>query len=147
MPTWEEFAEAAPELAAFGADRFVQAQVGYLATVRDDGSPRVHPVTPILGKGRLFLFTGPTSPKGHDLRRDPRYAMHSLVTDQNGTPGEFAISGRASPVLDPAVRAIAAAAAPYESEESYVLFELTVEAADSTSYEGKQPARRHWRAP
>jgi len=73
--------------------------------------------------------------------------MHSLVTNQNGAPGEFVISGRATPVLDPAVRAVAAAAAPYDSEDSYVLFELTVEAADSTAYEGDQPARRRWRAP
>ncbi|MGH2405330.1 MAG: pyridoxamine 5'-phosphate oxidase family protein, partial [bacterium] len=51
--------------------------MAYLATLRGDGAPRVHPVTPIVGEGRLFLFMEPTSPKGHDLRRDGRYALHS----------------------------------------------------------------------
>src|SRR5881409_1972413 len=96
MTTWGEFAEAAPALAAFGEERFWAAEVAYLATVRADGSPRVHPFTPILCDGRLFAFMEPTSPKGHDLRRDPRYSIHSLVTDQHGSEGEFWVSGRAT---------------------------------------------------
>jgi len=48
MTTWGEFAEAAPALAAFGEERFRAAEVAYLGTVRADGSPRVHPFTPIL---------------------------------------------------------------------------------------------------
>ncbi len=146
MPTWGEFAESAPELAAFGAERFRQAQVAYLATVRNDRGPRLHPVTPILGEGRLFLFMEPTSPKGHDLGRHSRYAMHSLVTDQNGTPGEFWITGRAIRAADPATRAIAATAAAYYPADRYILFELSVEEAASTLYEGGQPMRRRWRA-
>ena len=35
-----------------------------LATVRQDGVPRVHPVTPIIGAGGLYLFMEPTSPRG-----------------------------------------------------------------------------------
>jgi len=146
MTTWAEFAEAAPELAAFGERRFREAQVAYVATVRADGSPRVHPATPILWEGRLFLFMEPTSPKGHDLRREPRYAMHSLVTDQNGNPGEFHIKGRGQPVDEPTVRARVAGAAPYEPAERYVLFEFSVEEAASTDYEGNEPVRRRWRA-
>ncbi len=70
MSTWQEFAAAAPELAAFGERRFREAEVAYLATVRPDGSPRVHPVTPVLCEGNLYLFMEPTSPKSQDLRRD-----------------------------------------------------------------------------
>src|SRR3990172_2980717 len=136
MATWGEFAEAAPDLAAFGSERFRQAEVAYLATVRDDRSPRVHPVTPILGEERLFLFMEPTSPKGHDLRRDPRYAMHSLVTDQDGNPGEFHIRGRGWAVDDDAIRATVAEAAPYEPMERWIAFEFSVEEAASTKYEG-----------
>jgi len=47
MTSWGEFAEA-PELAAFGEERFRAVRLAYLATVRADGSPRVHPFTPIL---------------------------------------------------------------------------------------------------
>ena len=66
--TWGEFAKEAPGLAAFGAELLLGAQVAYLATVRPDGVPRVHPVTPILTDDGLFLFMEPTSPKGRDLR-------------------------------------------------------------------------------
>jgi hypothetical protein len=37
--------------------------VAYLGTLRADGSPRVNPVTPIVGE-QLFLFMEPTSLKG-----------------------------------------------------------------------------------
>lgn len=144
MATWAEFAADAPELAAFGAQRFESAEVAYLATVRHDGSPRVHPVTPIIGEGRLFLFMEATSPKGHDLRRDGRYALHSLVTDQDGTSGEFIIRGRARLVDDPAVRAVAVEAAPYSPADRYILFELTAEGALSTVYKDDQPIRKRW---
>jgi hypothetical protein len=52
---WGEFAAQAPELAEFGALRLT-ATPAYLATVDDSGAPRVHPVTPIVGDGRLFLL-------------------------------------------------------------------------------------------
>jgi len=42
--TWHVFEEAAPALAAYALGR-----LAYLATVRPDGGPRVHPVTPIIG--------------------------------------------------------------------------------------------------
>jgi pyridoxamine 5'-phosphate oxidase-like protein len=144
MATWGEFARAAPELAAVGESRFRDAEVAYIATVRPDGSPRVHPVTPIVGEGRLFLFMEPTSPKGQDLRRNPAYAMHSLVTDQNGTPGEFWITGQAVQAADSSTRAVAVGAAAYDPAERYILFELSVQQAASTVYEGNQPVRRRW---
>ena len=146
MPAWAEFAASAPDLAARGENRFREAEVAYLATVRPDGSPRVHPVTPIIGEGRLFLFMEPTSPKGRDLCANPRYALHSLVTDQHGSGGEFLFCGRATPVSDPSVRQAAAAAAPYSPADRYVLFELDIEEASSTVYRGKTPVRQHWQA-
>ncbi|HEU4760410.1 MAG TPA: pyridoxamine 5'-phosphate oxidase family protein [Dehalococcoidia bacterium] len=146
MSTWAEFAAASPQLAVFGSGRFVDAAVAYLATVRPDGSPRVHPVTPIIGEGRLFLFMEPTSPKGRDLRTNPRYALHSLVVDQHGASGEFLVCGSARPVTDPSTRRAAAAAAPYSPADRYVLFELDVEEASSAVYKGKTPVRQRWRA-
>src|SRR5215213_9785514 len=92
VATWGAFVAAAPTLAAFGLEAS-QRRVAFLATVRPDGSPRVHPVTPIVADGRLFLFMEPTSPKGHDLRRDGRYALHALVLDEAGGGGEFSVRG------------------------------------------------------
>ena len=82
--SWKSFEEQQPELAAFGAKR-LNGKVAYLATVRKDGSPRVHPVTPIIGEGHLFVFMEPTSPKGYDLRRDGRYVGRTVVHALEGT--------------------------------------------------------------
>ncbi len=90
MTSWQEFAQRAPELAAFGKTRF-QSEVAYLATLRPDGSPRVHPVTPIIGE-QLFLFMEPTSPKGKDLQRDGRYMLHCSVGNSSGGGSEFHVS-------------------------------------------------------
>jgi hypothetical protein len=50
MATWAEFALADPELAAFGEER-LDGQVCFHATLRADGSPRVHPVEPWIAVG------------------------------------------------------------------------------------------------
>jgi len=142
MATWGAFAEADAELAAFGIEQF-KSGIAYLATVRKDGSPRVHPVTPIIGQGRLFLFMEPTSPKGYDLKRDGRYALHSSG-DSSAQSGEFLISGRAALVNDLSSRAIAVEAVSYTPADRYILFEFSVERALSTLYEQGQPIRRRW---
>ena len=142
--SWKDMENAAPELAAFGLKRF-EIGVAYLATVGQDGAPRVHPVTPIIGQGHLFLFMEPTSPKGHDLRRDGRYALHSAVSDPNGTSGEFFIKGHAEFVDDRTRRSLASQLASYPPEDRYILFELSLESAASTIYNDGKPVRKHWR--
>lgn len=78
-------------MAAFGKARF-QSGVANLGTLRADGSPRVHPVTPIIGE-QLFLFMEPTSPKGKDLQRDARYTLHCSVDGSTGGGGESYVRG------------------------------------------------------
>lgn len=142
--SWHDLDQADPELASFGFAR-LRGSVAYLATVRQNGAPRVHPVTPILGEGRLFVFMEPTSPKGHDLRRDPRYALHSAVHDGEGSNGEFSLSGIALFVTDPHLRALAVTASTYAPRDRHILFELSVDSAASTIYSGDNaPARRRW---
>jgi hypothetical protein len=51
--------------------------VAYLATVRRDGAPRLHPCCPIVAADRLFAVIPRRSPKGWDLRRDPRCVVHA----------------------------------------------------------------------
>jgi hypothetical protein len=131
--SWGEFADAAPALAAFGAARLLEPPA-YLATVRAAGQPRVHPVTPIIGERRLFVFMEPTSPKGRDLRERRLYAMHNGVPDTAGSGGEFYMSGEAALVEDPELRANAIAASSYEPAERYVLFELHVSEARCNGY-------------
>lgn len=144
MTGWQTFTQQTPELAAFGVARF-QSGVAYLGTLRADGSPRVHPVTPIIGE-QLFLFMEPTSPKGKDLQRDARYTLHCAVEDMSGGGGEFYVTGRATLINDPLVREQAVQAAAYEPQERYILFALTVESAFMNRYlDGKSNIQR-WRA-
>lgn len=148
MATWQEFTGATPELAAFGTQR-LEGKVAYLATLRADGAPRVHPVTPHVARGYLFVYMEPTSPKAHDLRRDSRYALHCSVEDTSGGEGEFSIRGQAQVIDDPTVRAAlfeAAKAAGYHPQDRYVVFALSIENASSTIYEGGQPIRKRWKA-
>ena len=104
MAGWGDFESRAPALAAFGADR-LGAAAAYLATTRSNGTPRVHPVAPIVGGGRLFVFMEPTSPKVHDFRERRSYALHNGVPDTYGTGGEFYVRGVATPLEDPELRA------------------------------------------
>src|SRR5579871_3113569 len=144
--SWQDFALAEPELAAFGEQR-LKSGPAYLATVRTDGMPRVHPVTPIIAEGYLLLFMEPTSPKGHDLQRGSGYALHCTVSNNSGGEGEFYLMGRAVLTEDPAMRALATQYG-YKPRDIYILFELSVESASSTVYppQGK-PVRKNWKAP
>ena len=139
MATWGEFELASPQLAAFGRRHFALG-AAYLATVRKDGSPRVHPVTAVVEQGHLLLRTEPTSPKRHDLRKDGRYALHATVSDPKHTSGEFLVEGRAREVEDPKVRALAPAEGTYT-----LLFELFVQRALSTVSKDAEPVRQRWR--
>jgi hypothetical protein len=142
--SWQELTNDNPDLARFGAERLLESEVAYLATVRQDGSPRVHPVTPIIGGGKLFVFMEPTSPKGHDLRRNGRYAMHCQVADSEGGKGEFFLSGEAKWVEDAATRETAVRAASYDVADRYILFELDVDQALGTTYSSDGPVRQRW---
>ncbi|NJN19570.1 MAG: pyridoxamine 5'-phosphate oxidase [Oscillochloris sp.] len=142
--SWKILAEHHPELAAFGIER-LNGKVAYLATLRNDGAPRVHPVTPIIGQGHLFVFMEPTSPKGHDLQRDGRYAIHCSVSDTSGTGGEFVVSGRAHMIDDADIRVLAVQLASYHPADRYVLFEFDVERAAATIYADKQTVRQSWK--
>lgn len=145
MTNWKTFAQGAPEIAAFGEARF-RGGVAYLGTVRHDGGPRVHPVTPIIGD-ELYLFMEPTSPKGKDLERDGRYTLHCAVEDSGGGAGEFYVRGHATLNADPLVREHAIAASSYTPKDRYILFVLTVEFAFMNTYGDAGPNPQRWQAP
>jgi hypothetical protein len=114
LVTWAEFERAAPQLARKGRALLYQygPPLGYLATVRPDGGPRLHPFCPIVAEGGLWAFVLRRSPKGADLRRDPRFALHAFAPKD--VDDEFFVRGRAAPV-EPTLElksAIIAAALP-----------------------------------
>jgi hypothetical protein len=141
--SWKALEDSNPELADFGKRRFSNG-IAYLGTVDKKGSPRVHPVTPIIGLGRLFIFMEPTSPKGYDLRRGSRYALHSTVEDYEGGGGEFMVSGTGRFLEDPESRAIAVEYSIYPPAKRYILFELLVDSALGFIYQADEKIRMRW---
>jgi uncharacterized pyridoxamine 5'-phosphate oxidase family protein len=142
--SWSKLESQSPEIAEFGKTR-LHNKVAYLATIRKDGAPRVHPFTPIIGEGHFFVFMEPTSPKGYDLRRDARYAVHCSVTDNSGESGEVVVTGKARFIEDSELRALAIKVCPYQYAERYILFEFDVESVMTTEYPDGQPVRKHWK--
>ena len=131
---WRDFAEASPELAAFGEELFTEFTLAYLATVRADGGPRVHPVTVTLSGGDLYVFIVGATPKCADLIRDARYALHSFPRFRGGAVSgyvdhEFGCSGRAIRVDDPAIRDGVAAVHNDTIHEGDELFRLELDRA------------------
>jgi hypothetical protein len=142
--SWKTFESQKTELAEFAKAR-LHNKVAYLATIRKDGSPRVHPFTPIIGEGHFFVFMEPTSPKGHDLRRDGRYAVHCSVSDTSGESGEVIVTGRAKFIEDPESRVQAVRVCPYQPAERYILFEFDLESVLITEYKDEGTVRRQWK--
>jgi hypothetical protein len=144
MTSWKEFTAQAPQLAEFGKSR-LQSGVAYLGTLRPDGGPRVHPCTPIIGE-ELFLFMEPTSPKGKDLLRDPRYTLHGAVEDSSGGNGEFYVRGRGVLTNDPLLREQAVRASSYAPADRYILFVFSVEFAFMNIYEDGKSSVQRWQS-
>lgn len=143
--SWQRLEREALQLAAFGKAR-LDGKVAYLATVQDNGWPRVHPVTPMIGHGKCFIFAEPESSKVRDLRVNGRYALHCGMTDSSGSSGEFKMTGEAVEVTDAATREAAESICSYRPSASYLLFELTLSEVTSIAYRGGRPDRRRWTA-
>ena len=133
MITWTEFERQQPALAGAGRAMFYQHGIalGFLATVRKDGGPRVHPVCPVLSPAGLHVLILP-GPKRGDLRRDGRYSLHSETFAPPREDDGFAVSGRATEVADRARRGIvrdqvlADFGALWPDFDELTLFELSV---------------------
>jgi Pyridoxamine 5'-phosphate oxidase len=107
---WEEFAEQAPEIAQPAETLLRAFTLAFVATLRPDGAPRVHPMTVTICEGGLYVFPVHTTPRARDFDRDGRYALHSFPRFREGTlqsyvDDEFTCSGLAVAVGDPDLRA------------------------------------------
>jgi hypothetical protein len=100
MASWGEFEEAQPEFAQRVRELFDAHRHKTIATLRADGSPRISGIEARFEDGELMFGSMPNARKGADLRRDPRFALHSATIDpvdgeESKWPGEAKISGRA----------------------------------------------------
>lgn len=153
MVTWHEFAAAEPELAEAGRSLLFQFGVGlaFLATVRKDGAPRLHPVCPVLSSDRLFVLITPASPKRHDLLRDGRYALQTFPQPKPGSD-EFCVTGKAFVVDDAGVRATLLRDAQHMASATEISFELRIDRVMLTTWHDvltpqMRSVHRKWRAP
>jgi hypothetical protein len=137
MITWTELERQQPDLAAAGrAQLYVHGPgLAFLATVRKDGGPRVHPVCPVISPAGLHVLIQP-GPKLRDLRRDGRYSLHSEAVPPPREDDGFALTGRATEIADQGVRAIVGEQLLAERDgalwpgfDDHVLFELRAERA------------------
>jgi hypothetical protein len=148
--TWAEFEAAAPEMAAAGRTLLYQHGPGlaYLATLRADGAPRVHPVCPHIAEDRLWVFVGAPSPKLRDLRRDGRYAIHTFpCVDRDD---EFYVAGVATECADSGLEARVRSTVPFTTEDDDVPFTFTIERALLSKYGPRPswpPVYTRWNAP
>lgn len=153
MVSWKEFAGAAPALAETGRLLLTQFRVGlaFLATVRKDGAPRVHPVCPVLSGDRLFVLITAASPKRQDLLRDGRYALQTFPQPKAGSD-EFYVAGKAVLVEDASTRAAILRDAKHMADASEIAFELLIDRVMHTRWENvltpqMRPVQETWRAP
>jgi hypothetical protein len=147
VATWAEFANAAPELAAFARER-MDGRIVYQATLRLDGAPRVHPVSPWVATGLLCVSFRDRSPKIREVARDARYALHTSQPweDHAGDHGEFMARGWLEQISasHPAV-----VQRPGQTPYGLVHYTMSIEEAVATEYTDvdELPVYRRWREP
>lgn len=124
MPSWREVEAEAPELVA-RARRYLDAnQHKTLATLRRDGSPRISGTEVDFADGEVWFGSMWEAVKALDLRRDPRFAVHSASADPDeGWDGDAKFSGVVEEVEDPELKAARGGGA---GDQRYHLFRADV---------------------
>jgi ribonuclease HI len=144
--SWHDFAEREPDLAGAG-ERLLRTGVACLATLRIDGSPRLHPVPLTFSDGRLYVSAD--SAQREDLARDPRYALHNLLpraSEQDWHSDAFEIEGRARRITDADSARRIRFAQRAEAVHDGQLFELRLEHVQAETSSVEKPLVRRWSA-
>lgn len=106
MPSWSDFATAAPDLAATVRARLDGHPYKLIATLRKDGSPRVSGIeVEFLDDGRLRAGSMRGSVKVHDLDRNGRFRLHNTPAPQAEWIGDAKLTGIAQPTTGPRAEA------------------------------------------
>ncbi len=103
MSSWHEFEQAAPALAEEVRERLDAHAHKTLATLRRDGGPRISGIESRIAEGELWIGSMWEARKALDLRRDPRFALHSGSADPPDWSGDAKLAGLAEEVTDPAL--------------------------------------------
>lgn len=100
MTSWADVERAEPDFARRVRELFDAHRHKTIATLRADGAPRISGIEAAFDDGELTFGSMPGARKGADLRRDPRFALHSATVDpvegrEADWPGEAKVAGRA----------------------------------------------------
>lgn len=98
--SWADFAAACGDLAQRMQQRFESHLHAVMATIRADGSPRMSGMEAPIRDGHLWLGMGRDSLKAADLRRDPRFGLHSAPESGELQRGDVRIEGEVAPADD-----------------------------------------------
>lgn len=112
MATWAQIEAEVPDLAGRARALFDAHVHKTLATLRRDGAPRISGTEIIVAEGEIWFGSMWKAVKALDLRRDPRFALHSGSIDPPDWAGDAKIAGRAVEVDDPEVIARVVTQAP-----------------------------------
>jgi hypothetical protein len=98
---WSDIEAEAPELVARARALFDAHTHKTLATLRRDGSPRISGTELAFEDGDVWIGSMRNAVKALDLRRDPRFAVHSGSDDPPDFQADAKIAGRAEEVSEP----------------------------------------------
>lgn len=149
MSRWCDLERDEPELGTAGRQLLYQFGPGlaFLATVRPDGGPRMHPICPVIAEGGLYAFIV-ESPKLGDLRRDGRYALHTFPPEH--TDDEFYLTGAVTEISDRELRTSVASACLHSISGDDALFEFHIARCLHAKYRERgafPPTYTRWAAP
>jgi hypothetical protein len=102
VAAWRDVEAAEPVFARRVRALFDAHRHKTIATLQADGAPRISGIETQFEDGELTFGSMPNARKSADLRRDPRFALHSATVDpvdgaEAQWPGEAKIAGRAIP--------------------------------------------------
>jgi hypothetical protein len=96
---WSQISVLQPGLGAVADRLLIEPGVLLAGTVRRVGTARISGVEPLVLDGDLWLSMMSGSTKTHDLHRDPRVVLNSVITSPS-PPAEIKVRGTARAVTD-----------------------------------------------
>ena len=145
VASWNGFEHQAPDLSGAVRRQFTATLHCILGTLRADGSPRLTGLEAHFGESELWLAMMPGSRKADDLRRDPRFSLHS-APDVPMVEGDAKVNGLAIPVDDDETRArFAATLAQPPPSSGFALFRADLTDASLVRVDGDHMVIDSWR--
>jgi hypothetical protein len=141
MASFADVETEEPDFAARVRGAFDAHAHKFLATLRADGSPRISGIEMRFVAGEPWLAGMPGSVKFADLRRDPRFALHSGSAEPEAFDADAKLSGRATEVSDEdGRRRYGAAAGVAPQQMGFVLFRVDLDQVVLTALNDEKSA-------